>query len=105
MLLQVHVGSLLGSNKAKELEQENQQLYNKLATRDESIESLQISIQHMQEQHRTKLLDLQSEHSEEVSRLNRIIQKACAWIPLLRELFVWRSFADCLVLLPNKQQL
>lgn len=81
------VGSLFGSNKFKALEQENRQLYQEVAARDESIENLQINLQRMQEQHRTELLNIQAEHHKEVSRLNRIIQKAFTWIPLLKELF------------------
>ena len=90
------VGSLFGSNKVKILEQENRQLYNEVAVRDESIENLQTNIQRMQELHRTELLNIQSEHTKEVSRLNRIIQKACAWIPLLRELFRMEKFCRLL---------
>lgn len=81
------VGSLFGSNKFKALEQENRQLYQEVAVCDESIESLQTNLQRMQEQHRTELLNIQAEHHKEVSRLNRIIQKAFTWIPLLKELF------------------
>lgn len=90
------VGSLFGSNKVKILEQENRQLYNEVAVRDESIENLQTNIQRMQELHQTELLNIQSEHTKEVSRLNRIIQKACAWIPLLRELFRMEKFCRLL---------
>lgn len=90
------VGSLFGSNKVKVLEQENLQLYNEVATRDKSIENLQTNIQRMQEQHRTELLNMQSEHTKEVSRLNRIIQKACVWVPLLRELFRIEKFCRLL---------
>lgn len=90
------VGSLFGSNKVKVLEQKNRQLYNEVAARDESIEKLQTNIQRMQEQHRTELLNIQSEHTKEVSRLNRIIQKACSWVPLLRELFRMEKFCRLL---------
>lgn len=90
------VGSLFGSNKVKVLEQENRQLYNEVAARDESIENLQTNIQRVQEQHRTELLNIQSEHTKEVSRLNHIIQKACSWVPLLRELFRMEKFCRLL---------
>ena len=73
--------------KGKALEQENTRLYQEVATRDESIQNLQTNLQRMQEQHRTELLNIQVEHHKEVSRLNRIIQKAFTWIPLLKELF------------------
>lgn len=90
------VGSLFGSNKVKVLEQENRQLYNEVAVRDESIESLQTNIQRMQKQHRAELLNIQSEYIKEVSRLNRIIQKACSWVPLLKELFRMEEFCRLL---------
>lgn len=96
------VGSLFGSNKVKVLEQENRQLYSEVAARDESIENLQTNIQRMQEQHRTELLNIQSEHTKEVSRLNRIIQKACAWVPLLRELFRMEKFCRLLGFTPEQ---
>lgn len=96
------VGSLFGSNKVKVLEQENQQLYNEVAARDESIEKLQTNIQRMQEQHRTELLNIQSEHTKEVSRLNRIIQKACSWVPLLTELFRMEKFCRLLGFTPEQ---
>lgn len=96
------VGFLFGSNKVKVLEQENRQLYNEVAARDESIENLQTNIQCIKEQHRTELSNLQSEHAKEVSRLNRIIQKACAWIPLLRELFRMEKFCRLLGFTPEQ---
>lgn len=96
------VGSLFGSNKVKVLEQENRQLYNEVAARDESIENLQTNIQRIKEQHRTELSNLQSEHAKEVSRLNRIIQKACAWVPLLRELFRMEKFCRLLGFTPEQ---
>lgn len=80
-------GALFENNKFKALEQENTRLYQEVAARDESIENLQTNMQRMQEQHRTELLNIQAEHHKEVSRLNRIIQKAFTWIPLLKELF------------------
>lgn len=96
------VGSLFGSNKVKVLELENRQLYNEVAARDESIEKQQTNIQRMQEQHRTELLKIQSEHTKEVSRLNRIIQKACSWVPLLRELFRMEKFCRLLGFTPEQ---
>lgn len=96
------VGSLFGSNKVKVLEQENRQLYNEVAARDESIENLQTNIQRMQEQHRTELLNIQSGHTKEVTRLNRIIQKACTWVPLLRELFRMEKFCRLLGFTPEQ---
>lgn len=84
------------------MELENRQLYNEVAARDESIEKQQTNIQRMQEQHRTELLKIQSEHTKEVSRLNRIIQKACAWVPLLRELFRMEKFCRLLGFTPEQ---
>lgn len=96
------VGSLFGSNKVKVLEQEKRQLYNEVTARDESIENLQTNIQRMQEQHRTELLNIQSEHTKEISSLNRIIQKACIWVPLLKDLFRMEKFCRLLGFTPEQ---
>lgn len=89
------VGSFLGSGEIKELKQENRQLYEEVATRDESIEKLQTMMQEQQKQHCKELTEVQAKHIEllnekdkKISRLNRIIQKACVWVPLLKELFL-----------------
>lgn len=88
------VGSLLGSGEIKELKQENQQLRDEVVARDESIERLQIMIQEQREQHSRELAKVQGKYikeldeaRKEVSRLARMIEKACAWLPLLKELF------------------
>ena len=77
------VGSLLGSGEIKELKQENRQLYEEVATRDESIEKLQTMMQEQQKQHRKELTEVQAKHIEilnerdkEISRLNRIGRKS-----------------------------
>lgn len=87
------VGSLLGSGEIKELKQENRQLHEEVATRDESIEKLQSIMQEQQKQHRKELTEVQAKHIEilnerdkEISRLNRIIEKACKWFPYFMEL-------------------
>ena len=87
------VGSLLGSGEIKELKQENRQLYEEVTTRDESIEQLQTMVQEQQKQHRKELTEVQAKHIEilnerdkEISRLNRIIEKACKWFPYFMEL-------------------
>ena len=87
------VGSLLGSGEIKELKQENRQLYEEVTTRDESIEKLQTMVQEQQKQHRKELTEVQAKHIEilnerdkEISRLNRIIEKACKWFPYVMEL-------------------
>lgn len=94
--------ALFENNKFKALEQENTRLYQEVAARDESIENLQTNLQRMQELHRTELLNIQSEHTKEVSRLNRIIQKACSWVPLLRELFRMEKFCRLLGFTPEQ---
>lgn len=85
------VGSLFGSNKVKVLEQENQQLYNEVAIRDESIEKLQAKIQEQQEQHHRKILTIQGKHiaeqNKEISVLKKWIDKACKWFPLFADVF------------------
>lgn len=88
------VGSLLGSGEIKELKQENQQLRDEVVARDESIERLQIMMQEQREQYSResvkvlgKYIKELDEARKEVSRLARMIEKACAWLPLLKELF------------------
>lgn len=87
------VGSLLGSGEIKELKQENRQLYEEVTSRDESIERLQNMMREQQKQHRKELTEVQAKHIEilnerdkEISRLNRIIEKACKWFPYFMEL-------------------
>jgi len=43
------VGSLVGSEKLKELEQTNKSLHQEIAKRDKDIDSLKVPMQHMQE--------------------------------------------------------
>ncbi|MCM0239517.1 plasmid recombination protein [Bacteroides fragilis] len=88
------VGSLLGSGEIRELKQENRQLHEEVASRDESIERLQAMMREQREQHRRELSETQGKHIREldetkkqVSRLARMIEKACAWLPQLKELF------------------
>lgn len=88
------VGSLLGSGEIKELKQENQQLRDEVVARDESIERLQIMMQKQREQYSRELVKVQGKHikeldetRKEISRLSQMIKKACAWLPLLKELF------------------
>ena len=87
-------GSLLGSGEIKELKQENQQLRDEVVARDESIERLQIMMQKQREQYSRELVKVQGKHikeldetRKEISRLSQMIKKACAWLPLLKELF------------------
>ena len=86
------VGSLLGSGEIKGLKQENSQLHEEVAAREESIEKLQTMMQEQQKQHRKELVEVQAKHIEalngkdkEISRLNRMIEKACEWLPFFME--------------------
>ena len=88
------VGSLFGGGEIKELKQENRLLCAEVTTRDESIERLQAMMREQQEQHRRELTEEQGKHileldktKKQVSRLARMIEKACEWLPQLRELF------------------
>lgn len=87
------VSSFFGSGEVKELKQENKQLYEEVATRDESIEKLQTMMHEQRKQHRKELTEVQAKHLEaldgkdkEISRLSRIIEKACKCFPLFKEL-------------------
>lgn len=86
------VGSLFGSNKFKALEQENKELHEEVAVRDESIESLQTNIQRMQAQHNRQLLEIQEKHisiqntqQKEISVLKKWLDRACKWFPLFAD--------------------
>ena len=88
------VGSLLGSGEIKELKQENRQLRDEVVARDESIERLQIMMHDQREQYSRELMKVQGKHikeldeaRKEMSRLSQMLKKACAWLPLLKELF------------------
>ena len=78
----------------KSKKQENQQLRDEVVARDESIERLQIMMQKQREQYSRELVKVQGKHikeldetRKEISRLSQMIKKACAWLPLLKELF------------------
>ena len=76
------------------MKQENRQRRDEVVTRDESIERLQIMMQEQREQYSRELVKVQGKHikeldetRKEISRLSQMIKKACAWLPLLKELF------------------
>ena len=91
------VGSLFGSNKVKTLERENKALHREVATHEETIETLQSTIQtmrtdhsrqvlEMQQQHRREMERKEAEHKKEVSRLTRLAEKLYSWFPLAKEI-------------------
>ena len=86
------VGSLFGSSKFKALEQENKELHEEVAVRDESIENLQTNMQRMQTQHNKQLLEIQEKHiavqntqQKEMSVLKKWLDRACKWFPLFAD--------------------
>lgn len=96
------VGSLFGSNKVKTLERENTALHREVADHEETIEALQDRIQTMQTEHSRQMLNMQqkhikelqvrdTEHKKEVSRLTRLVEKLCAWLPLAKEILRMES--------------
>lgn len=96
-------GSLLGSGKIKELERENRLLCEEVVARDESIEKQQVMMQEQQARHGRELMEIQAKyinelndketaHRKEVSRLARMLEKACAWLPQLKEFFRMEKF-------------
>ena len=91
------VGSLFGSNKVRTLERENTSLHREIADHEETIETLQSTIQTMQTDHSRQVLEMQqqhrremerkeAEHKKEVSRLTRLAEKLCSWFPLAKEI-------------------
>lgn len=88
------VGSLFGSNKFKALEQENKELHEEVAVRDESIEKLQIMMQEQQIQHRKDLTEVQARsikeqngQKERTDIMQKWINRACKWFPLFDDAF------------------
>ncbi|WP_301221314.1 MobV family relaxase [Bacteroides caecimuris] len=88
------VGSFLGSGEIKELKQENKQLYEEVATRDESIEKLQALIKEQQKQYRKELTEVQARSIKEQNGqkartdiMQKWINRACKWFPLFDDAF------------------
>ena len=88
------VGSFLGSGEIKELKQKNRQLYEEVATRDESIEKLQTMMQEQRIQHRKELTEIQARsikeqngQKERTDIMQKWINRACKWFPLFDDAF------------------
>ena len=91
------VGAIFGSNRVKTLERENIALRREVATREETIETLQTKIQTMQNDHSRELTTMQTQHTtetanltkwheKEVSLLKAALSKAVTWLPYFREM-------------------
>lgn len=91
------IGAMIGTSKVKRQEQEIAQLRHEVATRDESIETLQKKITSMQSDHSRELMTIQArhaaeltnkekQHEKELSVLQTIVRKALAWFPHFREM-------------------
>ena len=96
------VGAMFGSNKVKTLERENIALRREVATREETIETLQMKIQTMQNdhsrelttmqtQHTTETVSLTKRHEKEVSLLKAALSKAVKWFPYFHEMIRMES--------------
>ena len=96
------IGAMIGTSKVKRQEQEIGVLRQEVATRDESIESLQKKIQTMQTDHSQTLATTQArhtaettnltkQHKKEMSLLKTIISKATMWFPYFREMIRMES--------------
>ena len=79
------------------MERENTSLHREIADHEETIETLQSTIQIMQTDHSRQVLEMQqqhrremerkeAEHKKEVSRLTRLAEKLCSWFPLAKEI-------------------
>ncbi len=84
----------MGSGEIKELKQENKQLYEEVATRDESIEKLQALIKEQQKQYRKELTEVQARSIKEQNGqkartdiMQKWINRACKWFPLFDDAF------------------
>lgn len=88
------IGSLLGSGKLREVEQNNKNLRELVTDREQYIDELHEKMQRMedshsrqlsevQQKHQSEVLELKSKHATDVSFLNGIICKAKQWFPRL----------------------
>ncbi|WP_304953467.1 MobV family relaxase [uncultured Alistipes sp.] len=96
------IGSMIGTSKSKQQEQEITQLRQEVAARDETIEILQMKIQTMQADHRRELTAMQAQHAaetvklttqyqKEVALLKTALSKAVKWFPYFREMIRMES--------------
>ncbi len=85
----------IGSNKVKTLERENTVLHREVATRGNHRSSANRDtdlradhsrqVLEMQQRHMTEIQTKEAEHKKEVSRLIRLVEKLCAWFPLVND--------------------
>lgn len=91
------IGAMIGTSKVKRQEQEIGALRQEVATRDESIETLQKKITTMQSDHSRELTAMQARytveianrekrHEKEVSLLKAALLKAVKWFPYFHEM-------------------
>ena len=91
------IGAMIGTSKVKRQEQEIGALRQEVATRDESIETLQKTITTMQSDHSRELTAMQARytveianrekrHEKEVSLLKAALLKAVKWFPYFHEM-------------------
>lgn len=76
------------------MKQKNRQLYEEVATRDESIEKLQTMMQEQRIQHRKELTEIQARsikeqngQKERTDIMQKWINRACKWFPLFDDAF------------------
>lgn len=91
------IGSMIGTSKVKQQEQEIGRLQHEVSVRDETIEILQMKIQTMQSDHNQKLTTMQTrhaakttnltkQHEKEMSLLKTVLSKAVKWFPYFHEM-------------------
>ena len=91
------IGSMIGTSKVKQQEQEIGTLRQEVAAREETIEILQTKIQTMQSDHSRELTTMQTQHTTETANLTKrhekemsllkvALSKAVKWFPYFREM-------------------
>ena len=96
------IGSMIGTSKVKQQEQEIGVLRQEVSARDETIGILQAKIQTMQSEHSRELTTMQAQHTtetanltkrheKEVSLLKTALSKAVKWFPYFREMIRMES--------------
>lgn len=107
------VGSLFGSNKVRTLERENKALHREVAIHEETIETLQSTIQTMRTDHSRQVLEMQQNHineltqtetnlKREISRLTVLLNKTLKWFPQIKDMINLERL--CLAVGFNKEQ-
>ena len=80
------VSSLFGSGKMKSLERKNEDLRDKIALRDETIEQLQSNIKQMEVEHQKRIQEVKQSYEVEHRKQSEYINKILRYFPYVEKL-------------------